>query len=67
MDRNTLMEQVRQRAFACRVSLYHLATQAGVSGTIITRWIKGSNTPSLVTIDKFERTLDRLEAERCKR
>lgn len=64
MDRNELMEAVRQRTFAARMSLYALAEQSKVSGTSITRWVQGRYTPSLRTIGKLEKRLDEIEAER---
>lgn len=60
-ERNLLMEQVRVRTFAARMSLYALCAEAGVSGTVITRWIKRTYTPSLKTIGKLEKALDRIE------
>jgi len=57
-ERNQLMEQVRKRTFAARISLYALCKEAGVSGTVITRWIQKKYTPSLATIGKLERCLD---------
>ncbi len=63
--REQLMEQVRKRTFAARMSLYALCKEAGVSGTVITRWIKSANTPSLKTIGKLERQLDIIEQERA--
>jgi len=66
-ERNQLMEQVRKRTFAARISLYALCKDAGVSGTVITRWIKRNQggkgyVPSLVTIGKLERSLDAMGA-----
>lgn len=63
-ERNELMQAVKARAFAARVSLYAVATAAGVSGTVITRWIKGAYTPSLKTIGRFEKALDQIEGEK---
>jgi predicted transcriptional regulator len=60
------MEQVRKRAFDCRISLYQLADKANVSGTVMTRWVRGTGTPSLATIDKFEKKLCEIEAERSR-
>lgn len=64
-DRNHLMQSVKERAFAARITLYALATEAEVSGTVITRWIAKLNgkegcVPSLKTIGKLERALDRM-------
>lgn len=67
-ERNTLMLAVRERAFAARISLYALATEAKVSGTSITRWIKHlrgdqtGNVPSLATIGKLEKALKEMES-----
>ncbi len=62
VDRNQLMLDVRDQAIAARITLYTLAKDAKVSGTVITRWInklngKDGNVPSLKTIGKLERTL----------
>lgn len=67
-ERNTLMLAVRERAFAARMGLYELASSAEVSGTSITRWIKhirgeAGCVPSLKTIGRLEKALDRKEAE----
>lgn len=62
MDRNQLMERVRERAFAARMSLFTLCSEAEVSGTVITRWVQGKYTPSLPTIAKLEKRLDAIEA-----
>ncbi len=62
VDRNQLMLDVRDQAIAARISLYTLASEAKVSGTVITRWVNKLNgkkgcVPSLATIGTFERTL----------
>lgn len=67
VDRNKLMLDVRDQAIAARISLYTLASEAGVSGTSITRWIntlngKPGNVPSLKTIGKLERALSAMGA-----
>lgn len=62
-DRNQLMLDIKDQAFAARISLYALAQEAGVSGTSITRWIKyrrgdpSGCIPSLGTIAKLEKAL----------
>lgn len=66
-DRIQLMQAVKARAFAARCSLYEVATEANVSGTVITRWVRynrgdGGCVPSLKTIGKFETALTRIEA-----
>lgn len=67
-ERIALMHAVKDRAFAARTNLYSVATEANVSGTVITRWVKhvrgdtDTGVPSLATIGKFEKALDRLES-----
>ena len=66
-ERDQLMQAVKARAFAARCSLYEVATEANVSGTVITRWVKyqrkdaGGCVPSLKTIGKFEKAMSRME------
>jgi len=63
-ERNQLMEHVRERTLAARISLYALCGEAGVSGNVATRWIKyrrneaGGCVPSFPTIVKLEKRLD---------
>lgn len=61
-ERKKLMLALRDGALAARVSLYTLASEANVSGTVVTRWVnmlngKGGCVPSLATIGRLERAL----------
>lgn len=61
-ERKKLMLALRDEALAARVSLYTLATEANVSGTVVTRWVNTLNgkkgcVPSLKTIGRLERAL----------
>lgn len=58
------MKSVEYKALALRIDLSALCARAGLSRTIATRWKKGAGTPSLPTIQKLERELAAVEAER---
>ena len=62
MDRSELMAAVERRAVDARIGLHRLCKQAGVSGTIASRWSKGEAVPTLPTIGKLEAKLDELGA-----
>lgn len=62
MDRGELMAAIERRAFDARIGLHKLCGQAGVSGTIATRWRRGEAIPTLPTIGKLEAKLDELGA-----
>lgn len=58
------ISQIEARARAVRIPLYKLCLAAKVSPATISRWKRGDHNPSVATLDKLERELTRLEAER---
>lgn len=58
------ISQIEARARAVRIPLYKLCLAAKVSPATISRWKRGDHTPSVGTLDKLERELARLEADR---
>lgn len=60
------MADVEGRAFAARITIHALCKDAGLSGTIATRWNNGRYTPSLATIGKLEQKLTEMERQNGK-
>lgn len=61
MERKDLMADIERRAFEARIGLHKLCRDAGLSGTIATRWNRGRTAPSLPTIGKLEKMLVAIE------
>jgi DNA-binding phage protein len=57
MNRDDLMVALERNAFAARIGLHRICSDAGVSGTVITRWRKRQGVPSIETIGKLETAL----------
>lgn len=59
------MEAVAERTFNARRTLHSVCVDAGLSGTVAARWLKSKKAPSLPTIGKLERALDKIESEQA--
>lgn len=57
------MQAVADRALEYRIGLSALCAQAGVSRTVAARWERGTATPTLPTIGRLERELERHQRE----
>lgn len=57
------MERVVWRATAARKEMHALFKEADVPRTILYRWRAKKGTPTLPTIGKLERALDRVEEQ----
>lgn len=61
MDRKTLMQNIAKEAFDRRIGLSSLCHAAGVSRTVAYRYEREEYMPTLPTIGKLERALEKMQ------